>query len=65
MQEKTLVHELENEDLKDKLNQYEREFKEGQEKLKQIAKKARKRDQEYKKQQAYQVALKEKLRKVL
>lgn len=58
-----MVEDLQNEDLKDKLAQYQRQFKEGQAKLKDINKKTRKREQQYKKQQAYQVALEKKLRK--
>lgn len=57
-----IVSDLENEDLKEKLDQYQKEFKANKDKIKEIDRKARKREIEYKKQQAYLVNLEKKLR---
>ena len=69
MQEKSTQHinleivaELENEEVKERLQEYESEHKQLRDKMKDMARKTRRRDEEYKKQQAYLVSLEKKAR---
>lgn len=52
-----MQEDIENADCKQRMADYQREIKSFKDKLKEIEKKKRKRQEEFKKQQAYLVAL--------
>jgi septal ring factor EnvC (AmiA/AmiB activator) len=58
-----LTEDVDNAELKQRLIDYQNEIKSFKEKIKEIDKKSKKREQDFKKQQAYLVALEQKLRK--
>lgn len=58
-----MVEDVDNVELKQRLVDYQNEIKSFKDKMKEIDKKSKKREQDFKKQQAYLVALEQKLRK--
>lgn len=58
-----LTEDVENAELKQRLLDYQKEIKSFKEKLKDIERKSKNREQDFKKQQAYLVAIETKLRK--
>lgn len=58
-----LNEDVENAELKQRLLDYQNQIKSFKEKIKDIDRKSKKREQDFKKQQAYLVALEQKIRK--
>jgi len=64
MQEKKLEVDVENEEVQGIMSSYAQESKELKGKLKELAARDRKREENYKKQQAYQIEVERRLREV-
>ena len=63
IQNKVLIQDVENVEITQRLKDYEKEIKGYKDKMREIERRARKREQDFKKQQAYLVELKKKHRK--
>lgn len=63
MQNKVLIEDVENAEITQRLKDYEKEIKGYKDKMREIERRSRKREQDFKKQQAYLVELKKKHRK--